>query len=75
MTYSARSQPEGEVSLTIIRADGTVIPIGTVARTRHRTPLHRLWFDRVTKPCTERRIRAANRDAERRSSSTSPDRS
>jgi hypothetical protein len=63
MSYGAESQPRGEVSLTVIRADGTVVPIGVVERTHHRTLLHQAWFHLVTKPRTERRIRAANRAA------------
>jgi hypothetical protein len=66
VSYGAESQPYGEVSLQITRADGTVVPIGVVERTRHRTPLHKAWFHLVTKPRTERRIRAANLDAARR---------
>lgn len=65
MSYSAESQPEGELSLQITRADGTIVPIGPVARTG--SPLRRAWFNLIVKPRTERRIRKANRDAQRRS--------
>jgi hypothetical protein len=67
--HRAESQPEGELLLEVIRADGTRISLGRAALIT-RNPLKRLWWDLVGARLSTRRIQAANRDAARRASNT-----
>jgi hypothetical protein len=57
--------PDGELHLTVIRADGTRIPLGRAALVT-RNPAKRLWWNLVGSRLSNRRIQAANRDAARR---------
>jgi hypothetical protein len=57
--------PDGELRLTIIRADGTVHDLGLTAA-HYRNPLRRAWWNHVGKRLSARRHTAANRDAARR---------
>lgn len=63
--HRAESMPDGELHLTVIRADGTRIPLGRAALVT-RNPAKRLWWNLVGSRLSNRRIQAANRDAARR---------
>lgn len=63
--HRADAQPDAVLSLEIIRADGTRIPLGRAAVIT-RNPLKRAWWQLVGRRLSRRRIQAANRDAARR---------
>lgn len=63
--HAADAQPDAELHLEIIRADGTRIPLGRTALIT-RNPLRRAWWNFVGQRLSSRRITAANRDAARR---------
>jgi hypothetical protein len=57
--------PEGELRLTVIRADGTVRDLGRAALTT-RNPVKRAWWNHVGARLSRHRHIRANRDAARR---------
>lgn len=63
--HAADAQPDAELHLEIIRADGTRTPLGRAALIT-RNPLKRAWWNLVGQRLSRRRIQAANRDAARR---------
>lgn len=63
--HRADAQPDAELHLEIIRADGTRTPLGRAALIT-RNPLKRAWWNLVGQRLSRRRIQAANRDAARR---------
>lgn len=63
--HRADAQPDAELHLEIIRADGTCTPLGRAALIT-RNPLKRAWWNLVGARRSRRRIHAANRDAARR---------
>lgn len=63
--HRADSVPDGELHLTVIRADGTRIPLGRAALTTSN-PIKRTWWTLIGSRLSTRRIQAANQDAQRR---------
>ena len=55
--HAAESQPEGELHLTVIRADGTRNEIVRAALST-RNPIKRAWWNRVGQRLSERRANA-----------------
>lgn len=67
--HSADIPADAELHLTIIRADGTRIPLGRAAVIT-RNPIKRAWWSLIGTRLASRRIHAANRDAARRAAPT-----
>lgn len=63
--HRADAQPDAELHLEIIRADGTHIPLGRAALIT-RNPVKRAWWNLIGQRLSHRRNQAANRDAARR---------
>jgi len=67
--HAADAQPDAELHLEIIRADGTRVPLGRAALIT-RNPAKRLWWNLAGSRLSRRRHIRANRDAARRAATT-----